>query len=37
VETDYDFTAINEKHVDKFQVGVKRGVEDKATYSYLAL
>lgn len=36
VETDYDFTAINEKHVDKFQVGVKRGVEDKATHTFLA-
>jgi hypothetical protein len=23
VETDYDFTAINEKHVDKFQLGIK--------------
>ena len=25
-ETDYDFTAINEKHVDKFQMSVKNGV-----------
>lgn len=32
VETDYDFTAINEKKVDKFQVGVKKNVEDKATW-----
>ena len=35
VETDYDFTAVNEKKVDKFQVAVKTGVEDKATYTYL--
>jgi hypothetical protein len=35
VETDYDFTAVNEKKVDKFQVSVKKGIEDKATYTYL--
>ena len=33
---DYNFTAINEKKVDKFQVAVKKGVEDKASYTYLA-
>jgi len=32
---DYNFTSINEKKVDKFQVAVKKGVEDKATYAYL--
>jgi len=33
---DYNFTAINEKKVDKFQVAVKKGVEDKASHTYLA-
>lgn len=34
-ESDYDFAAVNEKHVDKYRVSMKSYVENKSTHQFI--